>query len=158
MAQVPTAIAHLLDASANPLITCTVRNTADKTRRVRVTSFVQGYSARRHRLVRDQERQGPYASISCRRSFRSALRDIDELTRATLHIKVDDLDGEIEVHRTRPIWLLPQTTAPLAVKDPDKDTWSDLTRYLGAFVTPNAPAIEGLLRTPRSSWCPTASS
>ena len=24
--------------------------------------------------------------------------------------------------------------------------WRDLTRYLGAFVTPNAPAIEGLLR------------
>jgi hypothetical protein len=144
MAQVPTAIAHLLDANANPLITCTVRNTADKTRRVRVTSFVQGYSA--DAIDSFEIKSGKDHSFDQLPTFfPDALREIDELTRATLHIKVDDLDGEIEVHRTRPIWLLPQTTAPLAVKDPDKDTWSDLTRYLGAFVTPNAPAIQGLL-------------
>ena len=146
MAQVPTAIAHLLDAAVNPLITCTVRNTADKTRRVRVTSFVQGYSA--DAIDSFEIKTGKDHSFDQLPTFfPEALREVDELTRATLHIKVDDLDGEVEVHRTRPIWLLPQTTAPLAVKDPDKGTWSDLTRYLGAFVTPNAPAIEGVLRS-----------
>lgn len=144
MAQVPTAIAHLLDAAANPLLTCEVRNTSGKTRRVRVTSFVEGYSAQA--IDSFEINSGKVHTFDQLPTFfPERVRGIVELTRATLHIQVDDLDGQIEVHRTRPLWLLPLTTAPLAVKDPATGNWSDLTRYLGAFVTPNAPAIEGLL-------------
>jgi hypothetical protein len=49
------------------------------------------------------------------------------------------------VHRTIPIWLLARSTAPLSVKDPSTGKWKDLTQYLGAFVTPNAPEIMAYL-------------
>jgi hypothetical protein len=71
---------------------------------------------------------------------------VNELTRATLNIVVEDLDGSVELHETEPIWLLARTSAPLAVMDPHTGNWQDLTRYLGAFVTPNAPSLMSFLR------------
>lgn len=145
MAQVPTAIAHLLDPSTNPLLSCSVQNTSKKIRRVRVSTFVEGYSARA--IDTFEIKSGKvHAFDQLPTFFPERLDALHELTRATLHIAVDDLDGDVEVERTQPIWLLPLTTAPLAVKDPVTGDWRDLTKYLGAFVTPNAPAIEGLLR------------
>jgi hypothetical protein len=145
MAQVPTAIAHLLDPKTDPLLTCTVQNGSDKTRRVRVTSFVEGYSAQAIETFEIKSGKS-YSFDQLPTFFPERLVLLNELTRATLHIRVDDLDGQVELHRTHAIWLLPRTTAPLAVKDPKTGDWRDLTRYLGAFVTPNAPALEGLLR------------
>jgi hypothetical protein len=52
----------------------------------------------------------------------------------------------IESHTTHPIWMLARTTAPLAVRDPKTGAWVDLSRYLGAFVTPNAPELMAFLR------------
>lgn len=145
MAQVPTAIAQLLDAAANPLLSCKVENGSEKTRRVRMASFVEGYSA--HAIDTFEIKSGKTHSFDQLPTFfPERLVTLNELTRATLHVQVDDLDGKVELHRTQPIWLLPRTTAPLAVKDPVTSEWRDLTRYLGAFVTPNAPALEGLLR------------
>src|SRR6266496_4206077 len=47
MAYVPTSIAYLLDPTANPLVTCEVsnRDAANKIRRLRVISYLEGYSA-----------------------------------------------------------------------------------------------------------------
>src|SRR5262249_44851056 len=124
---------------------CSVENTSKETRRVRVTSFVEGYSARA--IDTFEIRSGKTHTFDQLPTFfphRPA--PLPKLTRAPMHIEMDDLDGEAELHRTQAIWLLPRTTAPLSVKDPVTGEWRDLTRYLGAFVTPNAPAIEGLLR------------
>src|SRR5215218_1640915 len=38
MAQLPTAICHLFDPQTNPLVSCSVSNRSNRTRRVRVTS------------------------------------------------------------------------------------------------------------------------
>jgi hypothetical protein len=53
MAHVPTSIYHLLDADTSPLITCTIKVGGEETigggsskRRVRVTSYIEGYSAK----------------------------------------------------------------------------------------------------------------
>lgn len=144
MAQVPTAIAQLLDAAANPLLSCSVQNSSPKTRRVRVVSFVEGYSAQA--IDTFEIKSGKkHDFVQLPTFFPDRLSLLNDLTKATLHVQVDDLDGKIELHRTQPIWLLPRTTAPLAVKDPVTGEWRDLTRYLGAFVTPNAPALEKLL-------------
>jgi hypothetical protein len=145
MAQVPTAIAHLLDPKTDPLLSCKVQNGSNATRRVRVTSFVEGYSAQAIETF-EIKSGNSYSFDQLPTFFPERLAPLNELTRATLHIRVDDLDGKVELHRTHAIWLLPRTTAPLAVKDPTTGDWRDLTRYLGAFVTPNAPALEGLLR------------
>jgi len=146
MAQVPTAVAHLLDIAANPLVTCSVQNGSTATRRVSVASFVEGYSA--HAIDTFEIKSGKSHQFDQLPTFfPDRLSGLSELTKATLHIQVDDLDGKVELHRTQHIWLLPRTTAPLALKDPVTGDWRDLTRYLGAFVTPGAPSLETLLHS-----------
>ncbi|KPA14801.1 hypothetical protein MHK_005004 [Candidatus Magnetomorum sp. HK-1] len=44
--------------------------------------------------------------------FQKPVQQLTELTRATLNIKIEDLDGNIEQHQTYPIWMLARTTAP----------------------------------------------
>ena len=145
MAQVPTAIAHLLDPATDPLLQCKVENGSTEIRRVRVTSFVEGYSAQA--IETFEIKSGKFHEFDQLPTFfPDRLTQMNELTRATLHVRVDDLDGKVELHRTQAIWLLPRTTAPLAVKDPMTGEWRDLTRYLGAFVTPNEPELEKVLR------------
>lgn len=150
MAQVPSSYYHLLDPRETPLFTCTVHNASNEIRRVRVVSYVEGYSARAvdsAELHPDDE--VPFNQLPT--IFRSAIKDLNELSRATLNVLIEDLDtGKIEIHRTYPIWLLANTTAPLAVRDPKTGNWQDMTRYLGAFVTPNAPDVMAFLRTASS--------
>jgi hypothetical protein len=149
MAHVPTSFYHLLDVANTPLLTCCVRATrrlADKPkRRVRISSYIDGYSAR---AVNTFE-----LAVNERHDFKQLptlfphrIRDVTELTRATLNVVVEDLDGKVELHETEPIWLLARTSAPLAVIDPQTGHWQDLTPYLGAFVTPNAPSLMTFLR------------
>lgn len=78
--------------------------------------------------------------------FPDRIAALSEICRATLHICIDELDGKIEQERTFPIWLLPRTSALLYVPDPATGTPQDLTRYLAAYVTPNAPGMADLLR------------
>jgi hypothetical protein len=146
MAHVPSAIYHLFDREANPLVSCEVRNASDtETRRLRVSSFIDGYSV--HAV--DTVELAPLSTHTFDQLpvlDHEAVRDVTELRRATLNILVEALDGQIELHKTEPIWLLARTTAPLAVLDPTTGQWQDLTRYFGAFVTPNAPSLMTYLR------------
>ena len=88
----------------------------------------------------------PVEAVQLPTFYPDKLAALTELTRATVNVEVQDLDARTEVHRTIPVWLLAQTTAPLKVKDPSSGTWKDMTRYLGAFVTPNAPPIMSYVR------------
>lgn len=151
MAQLPTSIYHLLDAESNPLITCEVRasrSTVERgncARRVRVTSYVEGYSA--HSV--DTFEVPVNRSHTVRQLptlFPDRVRAVTELTRATLKVVVEDLDGEVELHETEPVWLLPRTSAALEVTDPQSGRRQDMTRYLSAFVTPNAPSLMEILK------------
>ncbi len=147
MAQVPTSICHLLSADQHPLITCSVRNARNDKgiRRVRVTSFIEGYSA----SAVDTVELKPFTGHTFDQLpivFPDRIRNVTELTRATLNVIVEDMDGKVELHKTEPIWLLARTTAPLAIIDPKTGKWQDLTPYFGAFVTPNAPSVMQFLR------------
>ena len=147
MSSVPTSLVHLFDANRQPLLSYGLRNTAaNKTKRLRLTAWVEGYSARAVETVELKAKQvvtiGQFPTF-----FPDRLATVTELTRATLNVEVEDLDQKIELHRTIPIWLLARTTAPLQVKNPSTGKWEDLTPYLGTFVTPNAPEIMRYLRT-----------
>ena len=145
MAQIPTGIYHLLNAEADPLITCDVSNSSHETRRLRITSYIEGYSAQAIDSIElPANTSGQVTQLPT--LFPERLRDLHELTRATLNVLVDDLDGKIEIHRTKPIWLLARNAAPLYVRDPATGGWNNLTRYLGAFVTPNEPTVMAFLR------------
>jgi len=145
MAQVPTAFYHLFDRDHHPLVVHTIENVSDRTRRLRITSYIEGYSAR----AVDTFEVAADATVTLRQLptlFPRPVARLTELTTATLNISIEDLQGEVELHRTEPVRLLPRTTAPLVVMDPDTGRWQDLSPYLAAYVTPNAPAIMSFLR------------
>jgi hypothetical protein len=148
MDYVPTAIVHLLTADAIPLVTCAVRNAQNTTRRLRITSFIDGYSAAAVDTV-ELEAQQTHVFRQLPVMYPAAAREVSELTRATLNVLVEDLDrgtSPVELHRSVPVWLLARTSAPLALQDPASGEWHDTSPFFGAFVTPNATAVMAFLR------------
>lgn len=145
MAQVPSSVVHLLEAGEQPLVTLTVQNHRTEPARVRLRAVVEGYSA--HAIDTVVVAAGGSSDIHLLPTFfPERLAAIREICRATLHLCIDDLDGKTEQERTVPIWLLPRSSALLYVADPATGQRRDLTRYLGAYVTPNAPGVLDLLR------------
>lgn len=148
MTQFPSAICHLLDAETHPLLTGEITNydSDQRTRRVRITSFIEGYSARAVSTLELPPR-APKSFQHLPTLFPQARAGLCELTRATLNVLVEDLDTQrVEIHATYPLWLQAQTSAALAVRDPSSGAVHDMTPYLGAFVTPNDPPIIAFLR------------
>ena len=149
MAQVPTAIYHLFDATTDPLVSGSILNRTEKDiRRLRVTAYIDGYSA--HAVETLEIKPAKSATFDLLPTlFPDRLAGITELTRATLNVLVEDIASTtgFELHRTVPVWLLPRTTAPTFVRDPQTGEFRDLTKYLAAFVTPNEPKVLAFLRT-----------
>lgn len=157
MEHIPTATYHLFHKAKSPLLSVQVRNVPpDKpspalkdrptVRRVRVTSFIDGYSTPAVDTL-ELAPKTTYNFDQLPAMIPEKIRQVTELTRASLNVLVEDLDTQkVEIHNTYPVWLLARTTAPLAVRDPKTGRYQDLTAYLGAFVTPNAPAIMKFLR------------
>ncbi|MDH6114581.1 hypothetical protein P3T36_000980 [Kitasatospora sp. MAP12-15] len=147
MSHVPTAFCHLLDVRESPLVTMSVHRTNEReTRRLRVSCTVEGYSAAAIDTV--ELDSGRTRSIDLLPTFYpSALAAVTELTRATVSVRVEDLDTRLtEVERTTPIWLLARDTAPTQTLDPSTGAVVDLTRYLGAFVTPHTREVIAFTR------------
>lgn len=145
LSSVPTALIHLFEKETHPLIAFSVTNTGGKTRRIEFITYVEGYSA--HAFETLEIANGETGAVAQLPTFFPAeIETVHELTRATVNFEVRDLDNQTELHRTMPVWLLPRTTAPLAVLDPGDGQWKDTTRYLGAFVTPNAPEVMAFCR------------
>ena len=147
MAAIPTALVHTFDVKTQPLVA--YRITSQESKRLRLISYVEGYSARAVDTV-ETEKLTPVELTQLPTFFPDRLSSVTELTRASLNVEVQDLDARTEVHKTVPVWLLARTTAPLQVQDPSTGTWLDMTKYLGAFVTPNAPAIMKYLQVATS--------
>lgn len=149
MAHIPTSVCHLFDPATHPLLSCRAAKTMGSgaaTRRLRVTAAVEGYSAPAIDTV-ELEDNAPHTFDLLPTFYPERLKDVTELTRATVSILVDDLDSEkVELHRTSAVWLLARTTALLSVVDPTTGAHTDLTRYFGAFVTPNDPAVLAFLQ------------
>lgn len=142
MSQIPTSYYYLLDSRLDSLISCEVyaADTNESARRVRVTSFIEGYSTKAVNTFEIAPGQ-THNFVQLPILFQNRICNVTEITRASLNLIVEDLDGAVELQETYPIWLLARTTAPLQVRDPKTGNWLDMTRYLGAFVTPNAPSL-----------------
>ncbi len=160
MTHIPTAIYHLLDTADSPLLDVELVNTAREMRRVRVTARIEGYSADAVTTVElDRSGDGARKIVKLLPTlFPQAIDPVHELTRATVTVLVEELiyagDNSakigtavrIENHDSLPIWMLARNSAPLSVRDPQSGEWVDLTRYFGAFVTPNRPEVMAFLR------------
>jgi hypothetical protein len=145
MSHVPTGIVHLLDAERTPLVSFAIKYVGRTHVRLRLTSLVEGYSAHAVDTV-ELKTDGSVEIRQLPTFFADRLESIREMTRATLHIKIDDLDGKTEQESTFPIWLLARTSAYNGVEDPSNGEWVDLSPYYGAWVTPNAPEVMAVLR------------
>jgi hypothetical protein len=145
MSSVVTSIVHLFDAKQQPLVSFEIINSKQQTKRLKLVTYVEGFSARAVETI-EVEQLVPAKAFQLPTFFPDKLALLTELTRATVNVEVEDLDAKTEVHRTIPVWLLARTTAPLKIKDPSTGTWQDMTRYLGAFVTPNAPPVMTYVR------------
>lgn len=148
MTHVPTSICHLFAAETHPLVSCRMAKALgvdEGIRRLRVTCTVEGYSAPAIATA-ELEKKAPITLDLLPTFFPQRLREVTELTRATVTVLVEDLDnGKVEVHRTGAVWLLARNAAPLSVLDPKTGTYQDLTQYFGAFVTPNDPMVMAFL-------------
>jgi hypothetical protein len=151
MAHVPTGIYHLLDAQSDPLVEVVVENFAPgRQRRLRIQASLDGYSANAIATLELAPRGRTEATRSVAllpTLFPEHTQAVQELTRATVAVLVEDLDdGKVETHETLPVWLLARNAAPLAVHGPANGSWVDLSRYFGAFVTPNQREVMRFLR------------
>lgn len=146
MERLPTAMLHLLDPRTNPLVSVTVTNKGTSPQRVRVATVVEGYSATSVSTVEVKRGATAPAVNHLPTFFPEALERVTELTKATVRVAVTDIDGTMIDEGTFPVALLARTAAVLQVKDPSTNTTSDLSRYLGAWVTPNAEEVMEVLR------------
>ncbi|MBN1640822.1 MAG: hypothetical protein JXA09_06280 [Anaerolineae bacterium] len=143
---IPTGFVHLLDAGETPLVTFHVRNKGRQPVRLRLISYVEGYSAKAIDTVVLQRGEPARDFPQLPTFFPRQIRQIREMTRATLHVRIDDLDGATQQHSTFPIWLLARSSAYLRGTDPATGVEIDYTPYLAAWVTPDAPEVMALLR------------
>ena len=146
LSHVPTGIVHLMDGQEKPLVSVMIDNVGRQIARLRVTSCVENYSATAVDTLELFPGQKNKEVKQLPVFFIERLRQIKEITRASLRVHVQHLSGETEMERTFPIWLLARTTAYLKVNDPQTGRAVDLTPYLAAWVTPNAPQVMDLLR------------
>ncbi|MFO7632412.1 MAG: hypothetical protein R6W76_07730 [Caldilinea sp.] len=146
MEQVYTALCDLFDPVERPLVEVELHNATAQPRRILVSSHIQEYSHVAETTVTlaagamETVRQLPALR-------RPAVQGITELTQAELAVSVRDLDADrLLEQRSARIALLARNAAPIAARDPHTNGWIDMTRYLAAFVTPNALAVMETLR------------
>ena len=148
MPVVNTSIFNLLDPAEHPLVIIQVmprRADGNGGDLVRVRSWIEGYSDEQVDIVERGEagvviRQSPILRLN-------SIRHLTELTAATLRSDIDDPHGEILDQQTHRIWMLARNSAHLIYRSPLSGRVWDLTRYLGAYVTPNEPSIMSYLKT-----------
>lgn len=146
MEQVYTALCDLFDAKEHPLVEVELRNDTAQLRRLLVNSHIQEYSH-----VSETTVELASGAVQTVRQLpvlrRDAVQGIHELRKAELTVSVRDLDADrIVKQESFRIALLARNVAPIAVHDPHTNVWIDMTRYLAAFVTPNAPEVLETLR------------
>jgi hypothetical protein len=158
---VPTGIYHLLDPETDPLLTVTITNLTNDPRRLSVTSYIEGISARAVKTLEfsRSEIKKPKTIPLLPSLLPDQARRITEIQRATLHVVVDIFGSTmnpqtrtdtwaslVESHDTHSIILLSRNSGFNAVEDPETGTRRDLTRYYGAWVTPHVEPVQALVR------------
>jgi hypothetical protein len=158
---VPTGIYHLLDPGQEPLLTVSLTNLTNDARRLCVTAYIEGISARAVKTVefRRSEPRQPKTILLLPSLLPDQARRITEVQRATLHVVVEVFGSTlnpqthtdawsrlVESHDTHSIILLSRNSSFNAVEDPATGILRDLTRYYGAWITPHVEPVQALVR------------
>ena len=145
MEQVYTALCDLFEAEERPLVEVVLANRTDRAQRLCASVEIQHYSTRidKTKILAPGESATLHLLPAL---LREQVRPLNVITRATATVTVTDLEAGRELHQEGyPVWLLARNAAPIATRDPATGTWVDLTRYFGAFVTPDAPPVRAFL-------------
>jgi hypothetical protein len=142
---VHSAVVHLLARGEQPLFSLEMTNQGNVRRRLRVAVRVDGYS--------DESVDTLSVAPGARMTkdlfpvfLPERIATLNTLTPATIRVHIDDLAArETLVDKTLALDLLAINSAPLSAQDPVTGDTVDQTRYFGAFVTPDDPAIEALI-------------
>jgi hypothetical protein len=158
---VPTGIYHLLDPETHPLLSVTIANLTNESRRICVAAYIEGISARAIRTVefKRSELQHPKTISLLPSLLPDQARLITEIQRATLHViveilgaasgtlsRTDQAASVVESHNTYSVILLSRNSGFNTVLDPETGLDRDLTCYYGAWVTPHAEPVQSLVR------------
>lgn len=146
MTYLPTAFYHLLNTTDHPLLVYRVKNPLRKSIRVRLTSFIEGYS---QKAIDELEIDSMYERhvVQMPELLSKETKPITKLIHASLNILVENIDtGRVEADATEQIGLLPYDSVPLELRNPSTGEIVDLSRYLGAFVTPNVLLFRNFYR------------
>ena len=159
---VPTGIYHLLDPETDPLLTVTITNLTNDPRRLCVTSYIEGISARaikRRSSSAAARSRRPTTILLLPTLLPDQARRITETQWAMLHVEVeifgstmnpqtrtDTWSNLVESRDTYPILLLSRNSGFNSVEDPETGIRQDLTRYYAAWVTPHAEPVQALVR------------
>ena len=146
MEYIPTAIYHLFEPDdESSLVICLIKATGT-TKQIKVTSYIEGYSAKAINTIEVQANKME-SLYQLPTLFPHLIENITELTKATLHVKVEEIGGDFVKEDSYPISLLSRNSAILSYHNPKEDETIDISEYLGVFVTPNQPDIIRFLRT-----------
>ncbi len=158
---IPTGIYHLLDPDIDPLLAVTITNLTNEPRRLCVTAYIEGYSARDIKTFEFKRSEGkqPRTVNLLPSLLPDQVRRVTEIQRATLHVVVeifgsalnpqtrtDTWSNLIESHDTHSVMLLSRKSSVSALLDPETGAQRDLTRYYGAWVTPHVEPVQSLVR------------
>ena len=144
---IPTGVYHLLDPQTDPLLTVTVKNESHEPRRICVTAFLEGLSARAIKTVELARMDRVGQTIPLLPSLLpEQARRITEVQRCTLHVEVVDLDQKVESQDSYSLVLLARTSSFNSVVDPATGRPRDLTKYYAAWVTPHVEPVQVLVR------------
>jgi hypothetical protein len=153
---VPTGIYHLLNPETDPLLTVTVTTLTNDARRLCITSYIEGLSARAIQTVEfnRNEVKKPKTIPMLPSLLPDQARRISEIQRATLHIVVEIFGSQnrqdtwaslVESHDTHSLVMLSRNSGFNAVED-EMGRRKDLTHYYGAWVTPHVEPVQALVR------------
>jgi hypothetical protein len=144
---IPTGIYHHLDPRTDPLLTVTVQNESFEPRRVCVTAYIEGLSARAVKTVELGKLDKKGQTIPLLPSLiPEQARRITEVQRGTLQVEVVDLDNKVESQDSHSVVLLARTSSFNSVIDPVTGRMRDLTKYYAAWVTPHVEPVQALVR------------
>jgi hypothetical protein len=144
---IPTGVYHLLDPETDPLLTVTLKNESYEPRRVCVTAYIEGLSARAIKTIELGRMDRAGQTINLLPSLiPEQARRITEVQRCTLSVDVVDLDKKVESRDTYSLVLLARNSSFNSVVDPVTGRPRDLTRYYAAWVTPHVEPVQALVR------------
>lgn len=141
----PLALAHLLRDDENPLVSVEFRNQSESDVVCRTRVWIEGFSATSVKTISVPRPAGLVKVDLLPTLFPSAMNEVTEITAATVHVAVNELGGRELTQSTGRVWLLPKNAAILEYRDRKTGERKNYKKYLGAYVTPNAPQVLSFL-------------